>query len=90
MKRLLPFIDILHAHVWLQRDADVGREKADADRTEAESNAKRTKQGLERKITKLEGQLAHAASQLDEREQTLMAEVRQAQLQANLSSRSQR
>ncbi|CAL8462910.1 g2444 [Coccomyxa elongata] len=73
-----------------KRDADLGREKAEADRAEADSNAKRTKQGLERKIIKLEGQLAHAASQLDERGQHLMAELRQARLQADLSARLQR
>lgn len=83
-------LDTLHANVWLQRDADLGREKAEADRAEADSNAKRTKQGLERKIIKLEGQLAHAASQLDERGQHLMAELRQARLQADLFARSQR
>lgn len=87
---LFLFVDVLHAHVLLQRDADLGREKVEADKAEADSNAKRTKQGLERKITKLEGQLAHAASQLDERGQHLIAELRQARLQADLSARSQR
>ncbi len=74
----------------MQRDADFGRERAEADQAEAAATAKRATQSLERKITVLEGQLANAASQAEESCQSLAAELRQARLQADQSARSQR
>ena len=74
----------------LQRDADFDREKAEADRAEAAASAKRSTHILERKIAVLEGQLASAASQAEQSCHSLAAELRQAQLQADLSARSQR
>ncbi|EIE27827.1 hypothetical protein COCSUDRAFT_83447 [Coccomyxa subellipsoidea C-169] len=66
-----------------KRDADFGRERAEADQAEAAATAKRATQSLERKITVLEGQLANAASQAEESCQSLAAELRQARLQAD-------
>lgn len=50
----------------------------------------RAKHALERQVASLQAQLAHATSQAEGRQQSLVAELKQRKVQAEMSARIQR